>query len=303
MSTDLFLLAGFLGAGKTTTLSHILSVCSDLSGTVVIVNEAGKLGLDGQWVERNGVAVQQLNNGCVCCTLKTELVELLRNLLSENRPQRILMEASGLANPLAVVETVRRFVDQLGFVKTILIIEAEVWEIRSVLGDAFQQGLRVADLIIINKTEDLEPKTLDGIVAGISSSLVPTTEIFPTSFGRVPPDLFFKPPSSRSLQPQDAAGEMVEAAMAGFITVNHVSSKSIDRKYWEAFLGKWGRRLERIKGQLSLEGQWFYFDSVRGVYSYRPGLPDLKQTTLVLIGREFDESELKASLMELELKP
>jgi G3E family GTPase len=304
MATDLFILAGFLGAGKTTTLGHVLSTSTDLAGTMVIVNEAGRLGLDGRIVEKSGVPVRELNNGCVCCTLKTELVDLLRRLLSENVPRRILIEASGLANPLAVVETVRRFVDDLGLIKTVLILDAEIWEIRSVLGEAFQQGLGAADLLLLNKTEILDQSELEALTDSVRTE-VPGPELFCTSFGRIPPDLFFQPPPQRPAEAcggQDEiwAGRPVPQALDGFITVNHHCVEPVAPERWANFLFKWAGCLHRIKGQLVLSDGPVYFDSVRGANTYRPALSGVEGTSLVLIGRDFDEAELQADLGKLK---
>jgi len=93
------LLSGFLGAGKTTLLKHILSWRSDMSGTVVIVNEFGEVGIDGSLLRNAGTDVVELTSGCICCTLSTDLKQSLERIWAQYRPQRILIESSGVAAP------------------------------------------------------------------------------------------------------------------------------------------------------------------------------------------------------------
>ena len=70
--TSVYLLSGFLGAGKTSLMQHILSTGVG-PDTVVFVNEFGRLGLDGKLIQREGLSMYELNNGCICCSLKDEL--------------------------------------------------------------------------------------------------------------------------------------------------------------------------------------------------------------------------------------
>ena len=78
-------------------------------------------------------------------------------LEGEAPPARILMEASGLANPVAVMAAVRRYAGSLGILKSVAVVEAEIWAARSVMGESFHMGLATADLLILNKTEEMAP--------------------------------------------------------------------------------------------------------------------------------------------------
>ncbi|MDR1677916.1 MAG: GTP-binding protein [Deltaproteobacteria bacterium] len=298
-STDLYLFVGYLGTGKTTTLVHVLSSQADLTGTLAIVNEVGRLGLDGQIVEKTGVEVKQLNNGCICCSLKVELVDLLRKLLADNKPERILIEASGLADPGAVINTIRRFVSELGFIKTTVVIEPEIWEIREVLGDAFQASIKMADLLVINKTEELCESEMEMMRYEIKKLRSDLEMVF-TTYGQVDVEQFFKAPSLPNQT--ESEGELTNKrpeALAGYSTVCFDRFEAIDKLSWEIFLAQWGSKLERIKGQILLDDQLYYFDWVRGKGDYNAPQPDLKSTQLVLIGKGFDEAKLKGDLNQL----
>ncbi len=105
MAVDLFLLCGFLGSGKTTLLVDYLR--TGAADTGVIVNEAGEVGVDGAIVanDSDSVPMTLLANGCVCCSLRSDLVHTLSALLDAPRPsgagplKRVILECSGLSRP------------------------------------------------------------------------------------------------------------------------------------------------------------------------------------------------------------
>ena len=99
------LIAGFLGSGKTTLLNRVLVECS-AEPIGVIVNEFGAIGIDGRLVVGTAEEVVQLENGCLCCEVRGDLVGAVDRLLRARRPvTRILIEASGLASPGPIAQT------------------------------------------------------------------------------------------------------------------------------------------------------------------------------------------------------
>ncbi|MFF0923589.1 CobW family GTP-binding protein [Rhizobium leguminosarum] len=99
------ILTGFLGAGKTTLLNRILSLGS-AERVAVIVNEYGEVGIDGQLVVQTKDEIVELNNGCICCTVRDDLIAAIRSLLASGRPiDRFIIETSGLADPAPVIQS------------------------------------------------------------------------------------------------------------------------------------------------------------------------------------------------------
>ena len=82
--SEVIIISGFLGAGKTTLLKKILTWESDLSETVVIVNEFGDVGIDGSLLQNVGSDVVELTGGCICCTMKVDLNQTLKKIRREN---------------------------------------------------------------------------------------------------------------------------------------------------------------------------------------------------------------------------
>src|ERR1700733_1532628 len=98
-------LTGFLGAGKTTVLNQLLS-SEMMAGTAVIVNEFGAISIDAELIVGVDEDVLQINNGCICCTVRSDLVSTISDLLAR-RPdiRRILIETTGLADPAPVIQS------------------------------------------------------------------------------------------------------------------------------------------------------------------------------------------------------
>ena len=98
-------LTGFLGSGKTTLLNQLLE--SELmADSAVIVNEFGAISIDAELVVGVDEEILQINNGCICCTVRTDLVTTITNLLSRPRPiRRLLIETTGLADPAPIIQS------------------------------------------------------------------------------------------------------------------------------------------------------------------------------------------------------
>ena len=110
-STPVLLLTGSLGSGKTTLLNRILNNKRDIK-FAVIVNDIGEVNIDADLIEKGGIVGQKeeslvaLQNGCICCTLKMDLVEQLRDIISQRRFDYIVIEASGICEPAPIAQTI-----------------------------------------------------------------------------------------------------------------------------------------------------------------------------------------------------
>ncbi|MBW2296966.1 MAG: DUF3623 domain-containing protein, partial [Deltaproteobacteria bacterium] len=105
--TKVFILSGFLGAGKTTLLKRMLAWQTDLSGTVVIVNDFGKVGIDGMLLQGYGPEVIELASGCICCTLAIDLIQTLKQVRKRLKPNRIIIESSGISDPEGILSALK----------------------------------------------------------------------------------------------------------------------------------------------------------------------------------------------------
>ncbi len=149
-------LTGFLGAGKTTLLNRILTE-NHGKKYAVIVNEFGKIGIDNDLVVDTDEEVFEMNNGCVCCTVRGDLIRIIEGLLKRNQKfDGILVETTGLAKPAPVAQTF--FVDDDVRAKTSLDAIVTVVDAKNImarLGDteAAAEQIVFADVMLLNKTD------------------------------------------------------------------------------------------------------------------------------------------------------
>ena len=146
---------GFLGAGKTTLLNRILGGRHGVR-YAVLVNDFGELNIDGDLVAAHGGDTVTFANGCVCCTMGDDLVGAIDRLLDGNRrPERILVEASGVADPSAIADVATLHPD-LSRDLVVVLADAETVRLRHEderLRDTVDRQLGAADLIVLNKCD------------------------------------------------------------------------------------------------------------------------------------------------------
>lgn len=154
--TPVTVLTGYLGAGKTTLLNRILTEPHGKK-FAVIVNEFGEVGIDNDLIVESDEDVFEMNNGCICCTVRGDLIRIIEGLMRRrDRFDGILIETTGLADPAPVAQTF--FVDDDVRSKTRLDSIVTVVDARHLLGEIdqaheAQEQLAFADTIILNKTD------------------------------------------------------------------------------------------------------------------------------------------------------
>jgi G3E family GTPase len=165
-------LTGFLGSGKTTLLNRILTE-NHGKRIAVIENEFGEIGVDQDLVIRAEEEIFEMNNGCICCTVRGDLIRILGNLMKRrDKFDYILVETTGLADPGPVAQTF--FVDdemqsQLQLDGIVTLVDAKhIWEHIDDADEAKEQ-IAFADIILLNKTDLVAPADLDRLEARIRS--------------------------------------------------------------------------------------------------------------------------------------
>lgn len=324
-------LTGFLGAGKTTLLNHLLRNTSG-QRYAVIVNEYGELGIDGDLVIGAEEEVYELNNGCVCCKLRGDLIRVVSSLL--RRPGRfdgILIETSGLADPAPVVQTFH--FDDLLRQHTRLDSVICVADARHLLGqltDAPEAGAQLAqaDLVLLNKADLADEATLLAAERAIQR-LNPTAELLRSVQGDVklsqlldrgafdisrlslPKARLGAPTSGQAshvLKPIDSGRHSV-----GLESVSISFTQAMDRSRFMPWLQRLvierGADLLRAKGILAFDGddRRFVFQAVHMTVDSGPERPwadgEARESRLVLIGRGLDADELRSELQHCLAEP
>lgn len=210
--TPVLLLTGYLGSGKTTLLNRILSNEKGIK-FAVIVNDIGEVNIDANLIEQGGVVGQgddslvPLQNGCICCTLKMDLVQQLSDIVSQHRFDYIVIEASGICEPAPIAQTISVYpqmypeMAQNGIAKLDAIVSV-VDALR--LRDEFAEGndltrqdldeddlaslviqqVEFCNMILLNKASEVSADELARITA-ILRQIQPQAEIIPCNYGDV----------------------------------------------------------------------------------------------------------------------
>ena len=155
------IITGFLGVGKTSTILHLLNNKPSNERWAVLVNEFGEIGIDGaliegQHPENKGVYIREVPGGCMCCTAGLPMRVALTQLIRHAKPDRLLIEPTGLGHPEEVLNTLNEHAFQgvLNIQKTITLVDArQLSDKRYTEHDVFQQQLSIADVIVANKQD------------------------------------------------------------------------------------------------------------------------------------------------------
>ncbi|QDQ97272.1 CobW family GTP-binding protein [Tomitella fengzijianii] len=268
-------LAGFLGAGKTTLLNHLLSNSIGVR-LGVIVNDFGAVGIDALLVAGQVDGVVDLGNGCVCCAVDGDELDvaLARIARSPRGVDAIVIEASGLAEPRSLIRMVVGSASRdIRYGGLIEVVDAASFPETRRLHPELDAHVRLADLVVIGKTDQVSPADLAAVREAVSSVCGPVP-VIETSHGRVDPSLLFDeqrhaaaPESPRQMTLDDmlrdplsgtagGGGEEPDAAAphlhAGYDTVSYIHDGPLHPRRLAALLEDAPAGLYRTKGLVAL---------------------------------------------------
>ncbi len=163
------IITGFLGVGKTTAILHLLKQKPEHERWAILVNEFGEIGIDGsiyQGLSNNSQSlfIREVPGGCMCCAAGLPLQIALTLLLNEARPDRLLIEPTGLGHPKEVIEMLSQghYLEVLDLQQTVTLVDArKVSDQRYRTHDTFIQQLDVADVVVANKTDLYDENDLE----------------------------------------------------------------------------------------------------------------------------------------------
>lgn len=306
------ILSGFLGSGKTTLLNVLLAADHGLK-LAIIVNEFGAVGIDGALVPHNERFVE-LDNGCLCCALNEDLVATLEELCQKPDIDHVVIETTGLADPLPVAWTCTRptLSAQLRVDAIVTVVDARALS-RS-LKDSLEARMQVgrADVLVLNKLDLVQDggQSAQALLRGHNAY----APILQTTQGEVPWHLVLgrTDAAPRPAKPEHTpSGSIHEHQASAFTTVSFEvpADTPLDEAVLEELTYRVPESVFRFKGLLRVdsdEGPWLLINGVAGRIDLRfmtpPALP--KVSALVFIGQNLDASALRALCADaMGLKP
>lgn len=307
-------LTGYLGAGKTTLLNRILTH-EHGKKVAVIVNEFGEVGIDNQLVVDTDEEIFEMNNGCICCTVRGDLIRIIGKLMQRrNKFDHLVIETTGLADPAPVIQTF--FMDedvqsQTELDAVVTVVDAKhIWQHWD--ADEAQEQIAFADVILLNKTDLVEPAQLNELESRIRT-MNPLAKIYRTHNAEIEMNALlgvsaFDLNRALELDPkflQEAEhghhhehehDETVKAI--GIVESNPIDGQKLNQWMGE-LLQTQGPDIFRMKGILNIQGEdrRFVFQGVHMLFDGRPDRPwrstETRKSELVFIGRNLDEAKLK----------
>lgn len=300
---------GFLGSGKTTLINHILKGQHGQK-VAVIVNEFGEIGIDGQlMISDDEEQLVEFNNGCLCCTVRGDLVRTLEELMQRADLDAVLVETTGLADPAPVASTfivADEIKSKFNLDAFVTVVDAPNLERNLTDSHEAQEQVAFADIILINKTDLVSADAIAQIEQHLRT-LNPLAKIHHTEFSVVDLPLIlgtgaFDLEAKLEVDPQflDDLEHQHDAAIGSFALT---SERPIDMNkfmlWMNALAQEKGEDLYRTKGLFYAQGfpERVLFQSVRMLTSMRRDRlwkPDEeKLTQLVVIGRNLDRGEFE----------
>ncbi|MFT0796584.1 CobW family GTP-binding protein [Synechococcus sp. H70.1] len=312
------IITGFLGSGKTTLLNHILRNQKGMR-TAVLVNEFGEIGIDGELIVSSEEDLVELNNGCICCTIRDDIVEsVLRLMERSDKIDYLVVETTGLADPLPVALTFLgpELRDLTRLDSIITLVDASNFAPDLFDSDVAYSQIAYGDVILLNKIDLVEPAEVERLEKRIReikedarilrtvNSVVPLELILDT-------DLF----QSSSLPQQETHGTEPEhdpehghehdhshrshIEADGFNSLSFESDRPFSLDAFQNFLNELPEAVFRAKGILWFEEspeRYIFHLSGRRYTLSSDEWPRQPKNQLVLIGQHLDTVKLRQQL-------
>ena len=162
---NLLSIAGFLGSGKTTLLLRVAREFSKRFGQIAIIeNEIGEIGIDSKYLRKQGLEIQELFGGCICCVMQLDLIETIKKVEQVVKPDWIILEPTGAADPGDVGKAVRQYTSSVEFICNVVLLDAPRFNMFSeIMIPMLTAQMNAADIVAINKIDEVDSPEVKNI--------------------------------------------------------------------------------------------------------------------------------------------
>jgi G3E family GTPase len=286
------IVCGLLGAGKTTFVQQLLRNVSEK--TVVLVNDFGQTGIDGEIFSADGIEAIELPSGCVCCTLKFDLITTIEKIMATLSPEHLVIEPSGVASPSGVLEALEAL--KVGPVTVVGIVDAtefvELYE-SGMFGSFFEDQIVNSDIILVNKADLVNEEKVHRTLS-LVERINPGAMTFPAVKASFPEPLPEVAARQRSLNRR--------LPHFHFETLSLRMNTVKDLAFYENFFedlerGMYGD-VVRAKGLVQTDEGAFRFDLSSGGVDCTPFEKPVADSRLVIIGKDLKRDAFPVQLQE-----
>jgi G3E family GTPase len=313
---------GFLGSGKTTFITRVLKEWGDREKIVVLVNEFGEVGIDGELLLNQGGEVVEMPSGCICCTLQSDFKVQMLDILQTIHPDRLIIEPTGVATIAqirAIVEA-EIFEDAIEVINNVLIADATGFmDLFKANPHFVESQVKNARIVLLNKCDKVEPKKallLQNAISAINpEATVLKTEYGGVDWGQYQLALTATPvpqPASeqfvlldKALQPQGKESEQSLSLFPekrelgyesfGLIYDDIVFNQPKLENFFQQLKGPGMGNVVRAKGIFQVDNRWILMDLASGEISSQPVRPG-QQSKVSIIGTGLKRKEIGAAL-------
>jgi len=298
------LVTGFLGAGKTTLLNHIL-ISTPMRRIAIIENEFGDLGVDGSLVGASPGSVFELNDGCVCCTVRDDLIEVFEQLLARaGEFDHVIIETTGLAEPVPVMRIFEQAAVRSAFMLDGVVTVVDAAHIEESLSDvdACSEQIAYADMLILNKADQVSTGSIEAVEARLRQ-LNPLASLLRAEHAAVDVEAVLNLGGRPEEEQFPHTHHHTEHSHQHDDEIRSVAVETdgeLDIAALDVWLGQLSRNRDvlRMKGILAVpnDPRRFVFNGVRRVVDVRPEQPwgsAARTSRIVFIGRGLDPESLQ----------
>ena len=285
------LLTGFLGAGKTTLLNRLIEHYKS-QRTVLLINEFGQVGIDGELLTEGNYEKVELNKGSLfCICVRTDFIDEVERIATQLQPELLIIEATGLADTTEMEKMLAlpNLRERIQLQACVCLVDCQNFlKIKEFLNAPLSQ-VRSADLVLINKIDLVPEHQVDEVIQAVReiTDTVPMLQTTYTNFPLEQLDALRHP----AITEQEAPGEARPDPVASFTLE---APGDFSQQGWDQFTAFAKPALMRLKGFISLEGRSYYVDATSDSWTMTLTSKIAPQTNrIVLIGQTFRQQEVE----------